>query len=193
VNRAQVPSGSSVVIIGVGGVGLNAVQGARLVGAHPIIAVDMLDSKLQRALAFGATHTINAATESVPDKVAQLTGDRLADFVFVTVGSSTAAEQAYELAGRRGTIVFVGIPDWSTKAAVPIGQTVMSEKAIMGTSMGSTRLSVEVPRLVALYEAGRYKLDELVTARYPLEQINEAIVATESGQALRNVIVFDHS
>jgi Zn-dependent alcohol dehydrogenase len=191
VNRAQVRPGSSVVVIGVGGVGLNSLQGARLNGAHPIIAIDMLDSKLQASLAFGATHTVNAAQEDVQAVVAEMTSGQLADYVFVTVGSTAAAERAYELAGPRGMVVFVGIPDWTSKAPIPIGPTITSEKTVTGSLMGSTRLSVDVPRLIALYEAGRLKLDELITARYPLEQINEAIEATESGKALRNVIVFD--
>lgn len=193
VNRAHVAPGSSVVVIGAGGVGLNAVQGARLSGAHPIIATDVQDSKLEVSLSFGATHTINVARDDTAARVSEITSGRMADSVFVTVGSPAAAQQAYSLAGKRGTIVFVGIPDWSSNAPVPIGQTVASEKMVTGTLMGSTRLSVDVPRLVALYQAGRLKLDELITARYSLEQINEAIESTESGKALRNVIVFDRS
>jgi S-(hydroxymethyl)glutathione dehydrogenase/alcohol dehydrogenase len=191
VNRAHVTAGSSVAVIGVGGVGLNSIQGARLVGAHPIIAIDLLDNKLEAAMAFGATHTVNAAREDCQTAVSEITGGRLADFVFVTVGSATAAEQAYSLAGKRGTIVFVGIPDWTTKVAIPIGPTITSEKTITGSLMGSTRLSVDVPWLVALYETHRLKLDELITARYPLSQINVAIQTAESGSVLRNVIVFD--
>lgn len=191
VNRAQVTTGSTVAVIGVGGVGLNAVQGAQITGAHPIIALDVLDSKLEVALKFGATHTVNVTHGDAEAAVAEITGGRLADYVFVTVGNISAAEQGYSLAGKRGKIIFVGIPDWSTKVPIGMGQTVTSEKTITGSLMGSTRLSVDVPRLVALYKAGRLKLDELITARYSLEQINEAIQATESGKALRNVIVFD--
>lgn len=191
VNRAQVAPGSSVAVIGVGGVGLNAIQGARLVGAHPIIAIDLVDSKLQAASDFGATHTVNAAREDVQTAAAEMTGGRLADYVFVTVGSIAAAEQAYALAGKRGTIVFVGIPDWVSTVPIPMGPTIGSEKTITGSLMGTTRLSVDVPWLVSLYEAHRLKLDELITARYPLDHINDAIRATESGSVLRNVIVFD--
>jgi NDMA-dependent alcohol dehydrogenase len=191
VNRAQVKPGSSVVIIGAGGVGLNSVQGARLSGAHPIITVDILDSKLEASYAFGATHTLNAINEDVEAAVSEITGGRLADYVFVTVGNVTAAEQAYSLTRKRGTVVLVGIPDWTTAMPVPIGPTVVSEKTITGSCMGTTRLSVDVPWLVALYEDKRLKLDELITARYPLGQINDAIEATESGTVLRNVILFD--
>ena len=191
VNRAQVTPGSSVAVIGVGGVGLNSIQGARLVGAHPIIAIDVVDSKLKTAADFGATHSVNAAGTDIRATVSEITGGRLADYVFVTVGSVTAAEQAYSLAGKRGTIVFVGIPDWTSKVSIPIGSTIGNEKTITGSLMGTTRLSVDVPWLVALYQSQRLKLDELITARYPLSQINDAITATESGSVLRNVIVFD--
>ena len=191
VNRAQVAPGSSVAVLGVGGVGLNAIQGARLVGAHPIVAIDLVDIKLEMSSAFGATHTVNAARDDVQAAVSEITGGRLADYVFVTVGSVAAAERAYSLAGRRGTVVFVGIPDWVSKVPIPIGPTISTEKTITGSLMGSTRLSVDVPWLVALYEAHRLKLDELITARYPLSQINDAITSTASGSVLRNVIVFD--
>ncbi len=191
VNRAQVVPGKSVVVIGAGGVGLNAIQGARLSGANPIIAVDMVDSKLEAALEFGATHTVNARSADAAARISDITNGQLADYVFVTVGSVAAAEQAYHLAGTRGVIVFVGIPDWASKASIPVGQTITSEKTITGSLMGSTRLSVDVPRLIALYQARRLKLDELITARYSLHQINEAIASTESGAALRNVIMFE--
>jgi Zn-dependent alcohol dehydrogenase len=190
VNTARVGPGSSVAVIGVGGVGLNAIQGARLVGANPIIAIDLVDTKLQTALAFGATHTVNTGRDDVRTGVSEMTGGWLADYVFVTVGSTAAAEQAYYLAGKRGTIVLVGIPDWVTKVSIPMGPTITSEKTITGSFMGTARLSLDVPWLVALYEARRLKLDELITARYGLHQINEAIALTESGAALRNVILF---
>jgi Zn-dependent alcohol dehydrogenase len=191
VNTAQVTAGSSVAVLGVGGVGLNAIQGARLVGAHPIIAIDLIDTKLQTALAFGATHTVSAMRDDVQTSVSEITGGRLADYVFVTVGNIAAAELAYSLTGKRGAIVFVGVPDWVSKVPIPMGLTIVSEKTITGSFMGTTRLSVDVPWLVALYEAKRLKLDELITARYALHQINEAIVSTESGAALRNVIIFE--
>ena len=191
VNRAQVRPGNSVVVIGVGGVGLNSVQGAHLAGAHPIIAVDVLDSKLEFAKTFGATHAINSKTGDLQSHIANITNNRLADFVFVTTGVSEAAAQAYDLAAKRGMVIFVGIPNWTAQVPLPIASTVVSEKVITGSLMGSTRLSVDVPRLVALYDQHRLKLDELITARYSLAQINEAIRSTESGTAVRNVILFD--
>ena len=191
VNTAQVRSGSSVVVIGLGGVGLNALQGASLSGAHPIIAIDLLDSKLAAARTFGATHAVNARPpEAAEEMIKELTSDRGADYVFVTVGSSAAVAQANGLVRRQGTITLVGIPEASATVPMNVRDHVRNERKIIGSLMGSTRSSVEIPRLVQLYQNGRLKLDELITARYPLEQINEAIESTETGEALRNVIVF---
>jgi S-(hydroxymethyl)glutathione dehydrogenase/alcohol dehydrogenase len=192
VNTAQVEPSSSVVVIGIGGVGLNAVQGAALSGAYPIIAVDLLANKLAAARTFGATHTINAAEQEAPEEIVkELTSGRGADYVFVTVGSKAAVTQAFSLSRRQGCVVIVGLPGAGVEASFPVNQFVLGEQRIISSFMGSTRLSVGVPRLIDLYQHGRLKLDELITARYPLAQINEAIEAVENGQALRNVIVFD--
>lgn len=191
INTAKVRPGESVVVIGTGGVGLNAVQGAVLSGAHPIIAVDLLENKLTAARTFGATHTINAAQEPAPEEIVRgLTAGRGADYVFVTVGSAGAVAQGYEMVRRGGTEVIVGIPERGATFALPIGALVLGGRTVKGSWMGFTNLSVDVPRLVALYQQGRLKLDELITGRYPLEEINEAINAVERGEALRNVIVF---
>ena len=196
VNTAKVPPHSPVVIIGVGGVGLNAVQGAVRAGAHPIIAVDLLDGKLEVARAFGATHTLSAAGSAVAEAVRDLTSGRGADYVFVTVGSAVAFEQGLELTRRDGTLVLVGIPPIDASVDLPVASLVLGTlgsrgpKRILGSSMGSTRLSADVPRLVDLYLQGGLKLDELITSHYPLEEINEAIEVVEQGEALRNVITF---
>jgi Zn-dependent alcohol dehydrogenase len=191
VNTACVTPGSSVVVIGIGGVGLNAVQGAALSGAHPIVAVDLLESKLKAAQAFGATHGINAEPrEAAVDLVKQLTCGRGADYVFVAVGSCEAAALGLGLIRRQGTMVLVGIPASEARVPLPVLQHVVGEWRILGSLMGSTRLSVFIPRLVQLYLGGRLKLDELITARYPLDDISKAIESTESGEALRNVILF---
>jgi Zn-dependent alcohol dehydrogenase len=189
-NTAQVPPRSSVVVIGTGGVGLNAIQGAALSGAYPVIAIDMLENKLEAACLFGATHTLNARQENVAEAVREWTWGRGADYVFVTVGSTAAIAQGLTLLRREGTLVLVGIPEATATVALPAAHTVWNRWRILGSSMGSTRLQVDVPRLVQLYQAGRLKLDELITARYPLERINEAMAAVEAGQALRNVITF---
>lgn len=190
VNTAQVRPGSSVVVIGIGGVGLNAVQGAVLAGATPIIAVDTLEHKLEAARSFGATHALAATRDDLAGAVRDLTGGRGADYVFVTVGSAAAATQALQLTRRAGTVTLVGIPASGTSVPLDVGRAVTREQRVLGSAMGSTRLGVDVPRLVDLYRQGRLKLDELITARYPLERINEAIVSMERGEALRNVVVF---
>ena len=192
INTAQVETGSSVVVIGTGGVGLNAVQGAALAGAHPIIAIDLLDNKLKAARAFGATHTMNAVEREATEKaVKELTSGRGADYVFVTVGSAAAVAQALSLTRKRGSVIIVGMPAPGATASFQVNPFVRGEQRIIGSFMGSTRVGLSVPRLIDLYQHGRLKLDELITGRYPLERINEAIEAVEKGQALRNVIVFD--
>jgi Zn-dependent alcohol dehydrogenase len=191
-NTAQVPAGSSVVVIGAGGVGLNSIQGALLSGAQPVIAIDLVDSKLAAAKNFGATHVINAAAEDQQDVVRALTGGRGADYVFVTVGSVKAMDGGLALLRRGGTLVMVGLPAVGDKLQLEVVNFADASQRMLGSKMGSTRLQVDVPNLVALYRQGRLKLDELITDRYPLTEINEAIAAVKRGEALRNVIVFDN-
>lgn len=191
IHVAHVEPGSSVVVIGAGGVGLNAIQGAALAGAARILALDTLDNKLDAARTFGATDTINVGTEDVRARVRALTGGRGADVALVTVGSTAAFEQAQKLIRKGGTVVIAGLPQWTATAPVQVAEFGFSGQRILGSHMGSTRLAVDIPWLVDLYLQGRLKLDELVTARYPLERINEAIDSMRRGQALRNVIVFD--
>ncbi len=191
VNTAKVPSGSSVVVIGTGGVGLNSVQGAALCGAQRIIALDISDAKLEAAKGFGATHTINPAKEDPREAVRALTNGRGADYVFVTVGSTKAIEQAFGLLRKIGTLVIVGMPPEGAMAAFEVLEFADQSQRILGSKMGNTRLRVDIPKLVDLYGQGRLKLDELISNRYPLEEINEAIASVKETEALRNVIVFD--
>ncbi len=188
VHTAQVKALSSVVVIGTGGVGLNSVQGAALSGAYPLIAVDMLDSKLEAARTFGATHTVKAGDPDAVQTVRQLTRGG-ADYVLVTVGSTAAIQPGFAMSAPHGMVVLVGLPPVSEPITLPSVLT-WQERTVTSSTMGSTVLSAEIPKLVALYQAGRLKLDELITGRYPLEQINEAIEAVERGEALRNVIMF---
>jgi S-(hydroxymethyl)glutathione dehydrogenase / alcohol dehydrogenase len=190
VNRAKVSPLSSVVVLGTGGVGLSAIQGAVVSGAYPIIAVDTLDSKLAAAKLFGATHTINAKNEDVVKAVKDITGGWGANYVFTTVGSSAAIHQSMDMLGKRGTAVIIGIPSAGETFTFSAFEFLDDEKTLTACYMGSTDLRIDIPRLISLYRAGRFKLDELITARYPLDQINEAISALENGKALRNVIVF---
>ena len=189
VNTANVPAGSSVVVIGTGGVGMNAIQGARLSGAYPIVAVDVLDGKLEDARGFGATHGVNATRSDAAEAVRAISGARGADYVFVTVGSAQAAELGLRLVRDEGTLVLVGMPPTGVDLPLPVFETVYRSVRILGSKMGGTRLSVDVPRLLDLYQAGQLQLDELITERYPLERINEAIASVERGEALRHVIM----
>lgn len=192
VNRAKVSPLSSVVVIGTGGVGLNSVQGALLCGANPIIAVDILDSKLERAKGFGATHGVNAKNADPVAAVKEITGGQGADYAFVTVGSAAALQQAFAMLCRGGTAVMVGLPPAEDAlASFAAAEFAINEKTVTGGYMGSIRLQVDIPKLIALYKAGRYKLDELVAGRYPFERINEALESSAGGEALRNVIVFE--
>ncbi|MEO8033291.1 MAG: Zn-dependent alcohol dehydrogenase [Acidobacteriota bacterium] len=191
-NTAAVRVGESVVVIGAGGVGLNTIQGAAIAGANPIIAVDRVDTKLTAAKAFGASHALdgtNIESKEIVRAVRKLTG-RGADYVFVTVGSPEAATQGQLMLRPGGTLVVVGIPAIKATVSLRMYDLVWSEQRVIGSRMGSTRLQADVARLVDHYLRGRLKLDELISGRYPLENINDAIASMERGEALRNVIVF---
>jgi S-(hydroxymethyl)glutathione dehydrogenase / alcohol dehydrogenase len=190
VNTADVQAGASVVVIGCGGVGLNSIQGARISGASPIIAVDVEAAKLVSAREFGATETINARSEDVVERVKALTGGRKADWVFVTVGVKGAAEQGVSLMKRNGATVLVGMPPSGVMATIDPAWLAAYGQRILGSKMGSARPAIDVPKIVQLYREGRLKLDPLISRRYRLESINEALASSRSGAALRNVIVF---
>ncbi len=191
VNTARIEPGSDVVIIGAGGVGLNAVQGARIAGARVIVAVDVAATKLATARTFGATHTADAARDVVSNLVLEATAGRGADYVFVTVGAAAAYDQSYSLLAKGGAVVLVGMaPNGVTSAIDPTTIADQSQR-ILGSKMGSTRLGTDIAMLVSLYEQGRLLLDELITGRYRLDQINEAIDDVVAGNAVRNVIMFD--
>ncbi len=190
VNTARIRPSSNVAVIGIGGVGLNAVQGAALAGAPRIIALDTRDSKLEAARTFGATHVLNVRRGDPVREVRALTEGRGADAVFVTAGSAGAAQQGLAMTRTAGTLVLVGLPAPGVTLPIVIRDIGWSGQRILGSCMGSTRLAVDVPWLGDLYRQGRLKLDELISGRYPLERINEAIEDVERGDALRNVIVF---
>ena len=181
---------SSVVVVGAGGVGINAIQGAAYSGAYPVIAVDVLDKKLETARSFGATHTVDAKRADAIEAVKQMTSGRGADYVFITVGSVAAIRQGFSMSGTRGTTVIIGLPPVKDTITFSPFEFITSERTLTGGFMGSTNLRVDIPRLIELYQAGHLKLDELITGRYPIERINEAMASTEKGEALRNVIVF---
>lgn len=188
-NTAGLRRGATAAIIGAGGVGLNAVQGAAISGARMVIALDLVEGKLEAARRFGATHTVNAGVPDAVEQVRRLTG-RGADYVFVTVGAKAAIPQAFGMAARSGTIVLVGMPASGVTVPVDPGDIAHNNLRILGSKMGGAHIQADIPRLVTLYREGRLKLDELISGRYPLAQINEAIASARSGEALRNVILF---
>ncbi len=187
--RAKPGVASSCVILGAGGVGLNAIQGAAICGAYPVIAIDVNDAKLEAAKTFGATHVINSSKVDPIEVVKSLTGGRGAEYVFVTVGAIQAMQQSILMSAPRGMTVWVGLPDFKEQATFAPFTFIKDERILTGSYMGTATLQQDIPKLVALYQAGKLKLDELITKHYRLEDINEAIDAVVQGKALRNIIM----
>ncbi|MBN2240784.1 MAG: Zn-dependent alcohol dehydrogenase [Dehalococcoidales bacterium] len=188
--RAKVQVNTSTVVIGCGGVGLNAIQGAYFSGAFPIIAIDVRDSKLEKARTFGATYTINAAKEPHPiEKVRELTYGRGADYVIIAVAGIELLKQGWDMLARDGTACVIGHGHGEQLSAFT-PTDFMGGKKLTGSAMGAVRLRIDIPRLIELYQAGRLKLDELVSGHYPFEKINEAFASSENGEVIRNVIMF---
>jgi len=188
--RAKVTVNSSVAVIGCGGVGLNAIQGAVYAGAYPVIAVDVRDDKLETAKVFGATHTVNAKKDSNPVKtVHDITYGRGADFVIVAVAGIEILRQGFTMSARDGTTCVIGHGHGEQLSAFT-PTDFMGGKKLTGSAMGAVRLRLDIARLIELYRAGRLRLDELVSGHYPLEKINEAVASMEKGDVIRNVIMF---
>jgi Zn-dependent alcohol dehydrogenase len=190
VNTAKVAAGESVAIFGLGGVGLAALLGAVAAGAHPIVAVDVLPSKLEMAKALGATHTLLAAKDEVAATVRALTGGGV-HYAIETVGSEQVLMQAYAATRRGGTTVTVGLPHPQKLFSVPAVSLVAEERTVKGSYMGSAVPSRDLPRFIALYQAGRLPVDRLLTHRLKLDEINTAFDRLAKGEAVRQVIVFD--
>jgi S-(hydroxymethyl)glutathione dehydrogenase/alcohol dehydrogenase len=188
-NTAQVQAGDSVVVVGVGGVGLNSIQGAAIAGARKVIAIDVSDSRLASARAFGATDVINSTKVNPRDAVRYMTDGRGADVTLIASGSPAAIQVGLGLARRAGTVVIVGITATGETVPVDAGELADSALRVLGSKMGAIRPQVDIPEMVQLYKSGRLKLDELVTARYPLEEINQAIEVARRGAGIRTVIV----
>ncbi len=189
-NTARVPAGSTVVVIGCGGVGLNIIQGARLVSARRIIAVDISDEKLELARRCGATDLIDARGLDVVAHIRELTGDSV-DFAFEALGSSPTIQAAYEMIRPGGTAVVAGMAPYGEM--VPINALALAslEKTLKGSFYGSARTSLDMPLLVHLAQTGKIELQSLVTRRYPLDAINEAYDDLDRGETGRGLIVFD--
>jgi len=189
-NAARIKPGSSVAVFGTGGVGINVVQGAAIAGAEKIIAVDVLPNKLEYAKQFGATHAINASQGNPVEKVRALTGDRGVDYAFEVIGLPATIRQAYDSLGKRGMAVVVGVTPMTMEVSVPIMPLVFEERVLTGSVYGSSRPLIDIPMLINLYQAGKLKLDELLTRRYPFAEINEAYDALERGEVLRSIVTF---
>ena len=155
-----------------------------------VIALDLEDEKLMAAQQFGATHTINSRSDDVAEQLIALTGGRGADFVFVTVGAKSAIDLSTRLLAKSGTAVIVGMPASGVMAEFDPGSFAAAGQKILGSKMGSARVDRDIPALVEQYQAGSLMLDELISGRYSLDDINEAITSVKAGSALRNVIVF---
>jgi len=186
-NAAHVSPGSIVVVLGVGGVGLNVVQGAALAGAEQIIAVDRREAPLVLARAFGATD-VSLAPAILVDAVRELTGGRCADYVFDTVGSPSTVADAVAAARKGGTIVVTGLARIDGVASLATFPFVMQEKRLIGSVYGSGQPSQDIPKLAGLYQEGKLKLRELVTRSYALREINDALAALERADGARGVI-----
>jgi S-(hydroxymethyl)glutathione dehydrogenase/alcohol dehydrogenase len=187
-NTAKIPVGATVAVIGTGGVGLNIIQGAALAGASRIIAIDLLENKLAAAREFGATDTVDASKGDPVGQVMAMTGGGV-DFAFEAIGLSKTAEQCFGMIKRGGRAVVVGMIPVTQQVTVP-GVGFLMEKGIIGSFYGSTRQTHDMPWLMELYRQKRLKIDELISRRYKLEQINEAYAALKNGEVNRSVITF---
>ena len=192
VRRARVTPGSSVAVFGCGGVGLNVVQAAALSGATQIVAVDISADKLAMAETFGATHLLNPGEADLDpvEAIRDLTGGRGADYAFEVIGSPAVMRQAIDAARRGGTIVLVGLGPHGETIELGAGTFTRSDKVLTSAYYGMADPMRDMPMFLDWYLAGKLKLDELITKRYPLEEVNEAVEAVERGEALRNVITF---
>jgi S-(hydroxymethyl)glutathione dehydrogenase/alcohol dehydrogenase len=188
-NAAQVPLGARVAVIGAGGVGLNVVQGAAIAGAEEIVAIDMRPAPLAIATAFGATHTVDAASD-VPAAVRERTRGRGADFVFDTVGSPATLSTALASTKKGGAVVVTGLSRVDAQGAIAMFPFVMQEKRLIGSVYGSGQPLRDIPKLVALFQDGRLKLRELVARTYTLDRINDALDALAASDGARGVVTF---
>lgn len=189
VNTARVPPGSSVAVLGLGGVGLNSLLAAVASGAEKIIALDMIESKLQLARQLGATHAVNARDKDAIEQVKALTQGGV-DYAFEMAGSVAALELAYRITRRGGTTVTAGLPNPQSNWPLQAVTLVAEERTVKGSYIGSCVPSRDVPRYIALYRAGKLPVDKLMSARIALDDINAGFDRLASGEAVRQVIVF---
>lgn len=186
---ARVEPGSTVVIVGCGGIGLSAIQGARIAGANRIIAVDRFPSKLELAQTVGATHTVDASTDDPVAFVMYLTDELGADYAFEAVGTKATAEQCFRMLGKGGKAVVIGLIPEGTKVEID-GAALIDEKTLTGSNMGSNQFRTDMPRFIQMYLDGRLLLDEMVSQTISLDDINRGFDDMKSGGVARSVISF---
>ena len=189
VNAARVTAGSTVAVVGLGGVGLSAVLGALAAGASRVVAVDILDHKLALARQLGASDAFNGAAPDAVEKIRAVTGGGL-EYVVETAGSAAAMDTAYKITRRGGTTVTIGLPPPDAALSVPLVQMVAEERTVKGSYIGSCVPVRDLPRYIALYRQGNLPIDRLLTDRIKLDDINEGFERLRRGDAVRQVIVF---
>ncbi len=188
-HTAGVEPGSTVAVIGCGGVGLAAINGAAIAGAGMIIAVDMVDSKLEIAKSLGATHTVNASSGNAVGEVIELTKGGC-DYTFEAIGLKATAEQAFQMLCNGGTATVIGMIPVGTMVELH-GVDFLMEKKIQGSNMGSNRFRIDMPRFVEFYLGGKLHLDQMISKHIKLSEVNEALTALKSGEEARHIIMFD--
>jgi S-(hydroxymethyl)glutathione dehydrogenase/alcohol dehydrogenase len=188
-NTAQVQPGSTVAVIGLGGVGQSVVQGARVAGAARVIAIDPVAMKRQTAAELGASDLVDPANGDVAEQVRSITGGRGADYAFEVVGRPETMVQARDVTRLGGTVVIVGMPGFDATVTFPAYSMFYDEKRLLGCNFGSASVRRDFPRLVALIEGGSLDIAHMVTRTIALEDVNEAFVAMQSGEVIRSVIV----
>ena len=189
IHTAAVEPGATVAVIGCGGVGLSCVNGAAIAGAGRVIAIDTVASKLELARKFGATDTVNAAQTDAVAEVLEMTGGGV-HYSFEAIGLKQTTEQAFQMIRAGGTATVIGMIPVGTMVEVH-GAEFLREKKLQGSNMGSNRFRVDMPRFVDFYLAGKLHLDDLISARIKLGDVNDALAALTTGEVARNVIVFD--
>jgi Zn-dependent alcohol dehydrogenase len=190
-NTAQIAPADTVAVVGCGGVGLNIIQGAVIAGAHQIIAVDVHQSKLELARTFGATAVVDAAQRDAVSAVMELTGQRGADVAFEVIGLQQTIDQTIAMTRRGGQAILVGVARMDAVVNVPaFFGVVLAEKTIRGCWYGGSHVRRDVARIIGYYREGRLKLDELISQRIALEQVNEAFEALKVGEVARSVITY---
>ena len=190
VNTAKVEAGAKVAVVGLGGVGFSSLLAAKAVGAVEVIAVDMLDAKLDKARELGATQCFNATDPAVIDKVKAATGGGV-DYAFEMAGSVKALELAYRITARGGTTVTAGLPNPSHKWEMQAVTLIAEERTVKGSYVGSCVPSRDIPRFIAMYKAGLLPVDKLLSERIRLDDINPALDRLARGESIRQVIMMD--